>query len=466
MKIKNNSNDKEFYKRIFALVTPIVIQNLLSAAVGSADVIMLNYVGQSAISAVSLATQYTSILFMVFYGLGTGATMLCAQYFGKKEFEPIRVVEGMAMRISVAVSTVFGLMAFFKPDLMMLLFTKDQELISLGAVYLKYMSVTYLCWGILEIYLSVLRSIGKVKISMCLNVMAFSLNIVLNGVFIFGLFGAPKMGVAGVALATMLSRVIELIGCFAVSCFQKEIKLSFLYMLKKNKLLMQDFIRLSLPALGNDIVWGLAFSMYSVIMGHLGSDVVAANSLVTVVRNFGTTFCFGIASGGTILLGNIIGSNQMEEAKECASKLLKLTVLAGTVGGVIVLLVSPFVLEFASVTETAHKYLKYMLLINSYYVMGAAVNTTMICGIFRAGGDSRFGFICDTIDMWVYAVPLGFFAAFVLKLPVMAVYFLLCTDEFVKWPWVIKHYKSMKWLKNITRDDLFEASTVKSISEH
>ena len=113
MKIKNNSNDKEFYKRIFALVTPIVIQNLLSAAVGSADVIMLNYVGQSAISAVSLATQYTSILFMVFYGLGTGATMLCAQYFGKKEFEPIRVVEGMAMRISVAVSTVFGLMAFF-----------------------------------------------------------------------------------------------------------------------------------------------------------------------------------------------------------------------------------------------------------------------------------------------------------------------------------------------------------------
>ena len=229
---------------------------------------------------------------------------------------------------------------------------------------------------------------------------------------------------------------------------------------------MQDFIRLSLPALGNDIVWGLAFSMYSVIMGHLGSDVVAANSLVTVVRNFGTTFCFGIASGGTILLGNIIGSNQMEEAKECASKLLKLTVLAGTVGGVIVLLVSPFVLEFASVTETAHKYLKYMLLINSYYVMGAAVNTTMICGIFRAGGDSRFGFICDTIDMWVYAVPLGFFAAFVLKLPVMAVYFLLCTDEFVKWPWVIKHYKSMKWLKNITRDDLFEASTVKSISEH
>lgn len=456
MKSLQKEKDKEFYRRIFQLVSPIVVQNLLSAAVGSADVVMLNYVGQSAISAVSLATQYTSILFMVFYGLGTGATMLCAQYYGKGEFEPIRIVQGLAMKISLILSVALALVAFIRPDLMMMVFTKDQELIKLGSVYLRYMGVTYICWGILEIYLSVLRSIGKVKISMALNVMAFSLNIILNAVFIFGLFGAPKMGVAGVALATMLSRVIELLGCMIVSIKQKDIKLQFSYMLKNNKLLMQDFVRLSLPALANDIVWGLGFSMYSVIMGHLGSDVVAANSLVTVVRNFGTTFCFGIASGGTILLGNIIGKNDMEEAKECASKLMKLTVLAGAVGGGLVLLVSPFVLEFASLTETAHRYLKYMLLINSYYVMGAAVNTTLIAGVFRAGGDSRFGFICDTIDMWVYAVPLGFLAAFVLKLPVMAVYFLLCTDEFVKWPWVIKHYKSMKWLKNITRDDLFE----------
>ena len=457
MKLFKNEADKAFYGRVFALVAPIVVQNLLSAAVGSADVVMLNYVGQSAISAVSLATNYTSILFMVFYGLGTGATMLCAQYFGKGEYEPIRVVEGLALRISLVVSLAFAAAALFLPEGMMAIFTKDRELIELGTVYLRYMSVTYLCWSILEIYLSVLRSIGQVRVSMFLNILAFVLNIILNAVFIFGLFGAPKMGVAGVALATMLSRIVELIGCFAVSFTQKEIKLNFLYIFRSNKLLLKDFIRLSLPAMGNDVIWGLAFSMYSVIMGHMGSDVVAANSLVTVVRNFGTTFAFGIASGGTILLGSIIGANQMEEAKACASKLIRLTVLAGAFGGLLVLAVSPFVLEFASLTETAHGHLKGMLLINSYYIMGAAVNTMLIAGIFRAGGDSRFGFICDTIDMWLYAVPLGFIAAFVLKLPVMVVYFLLCTDEFVKWPWVIGHYRSMKWLKNITRDNLFEA---------
>ena len=382
--------------------------------------------------------------------------MLSAQYFGKGEYEPIRIIQGFALRISIIVSALFALAALLIPEQMMMIYTNDTELIQLGVTYLRYMSVTYLCWGILEIYLSVLRSIGEVKISMILNVIAFSLNIILNAVFIFGLFGAPKMGVAGVALATMLSRIVELIGCFVVSVRQKEIKLKFRYMFKKNKLLMQDFIRLSLPALGNDIIWGLAFSMYSVIMGHLGSDVVAANSLVTVVRNFSSTICFGIGSGGTILLGNIIGMNQMEEAKECASKILKLAIITGALGGIVILCVSPLVLKFATLTETAHRYLKYMLLVNSYYIMGGAVNATLIAGVFRAGGDSRFGFICDTIDMWVYAVPLGFIAAFVLKLPVMAVYILLCTDEFVKWPWVFKHYRSMKWLKNITRDDLFE----------
>lgn len=195
--------------------------------------------------------------------------------------------------------------------------------------------------------------------------------------------------------------------------------------------------------------------MYSVIIGHLGSDAVAANSFVIVVRNFGTVLCFGMASAGGILLGNEIGENRLEDARQDAKRLMKLTIISGAFGGLLILAATPIVLRYATLSDTAMHYLKYMLLINTYYVMGTAVNTTLIAGVFRSGGDSRFGFICDTIDMWCYAVPLGFFAAFVLKLPVMWVYFLLCTDEFVKWPWVLKHYRSGKWLHNITRDNLF-----------
>lgn len=393
---------------------------------------------------------------MIYYGLGTGASMLSAQYWGKKDIQAIRVIEGIALRFSLIVSLCFSAFALFAPNLMMRLFTNDAELIAIGAEYLRVMSVTYLCWGVVEIYLSILRSIGRVTVSMVLNVMTFSLNILLNAVFIFGLFGAPKLGAKGVAIATAASRIIELIGCIIVSLFNKDIKLNPAYLFIRNKLLFKDFVRLSLPAAGNDVAWSVAFSMYSVILGHLGSDAVAANSFVVVVRNFGTVLCFGTASAGGILLGNVMGAGDMEHAKTYASKLMKLTVITGVIGGALVLAVTPFVLYFADLSDTAMHYLKYMLLINTYYIMGTAVNTTLIAGVFRAGGDSRFGLICDTIDMWCYAVPLGFIAAFVFKLPVLVVYFLLCTDEFVKWPWVIKHYRSGKWLKNITREGLFE----------
>ncbi len=453
---KSNS---ALYKSIAALTWPIVLQNLLSAAVTSADVIMLNFVGQAHISAVSLAAQYASVLFMIYYGLGTGATMLCSQYFGKKDMRAIAVVEGIALRFSVLISVLAACSAFFIPRQMMRVFTPDPELIAIGAEYLRLVGVAYLCWGVTEIYLAVLRSVGRVAIATALNTVAFTLNILLNAVFIFGLFGAPKMGAKGVALATSISRLVELLLSLLVSHRSPDVKIRLEYLFLRNKMLFRDFFKMALPALLNDVSWGLAFSMYSVIIGQfLGSDMVAANSFVTQVRSFATVLCFSVATGGSIFLGHLIGDNQMEEADRAASAIMKLTVLSGLIGGVLILLTMRPVLAFARLTDTGKGYLRIMLLINSYYVMGAAVNTTLIAGVFRAGGDSRFGMICDTIDMWCYAVPLGFFAAAVLKLPPMWVYFLLCTDEFVKWPWVIGHYRSKKWLKNITRDNLFTDS--------
>ena len=445
------------YSRLLRLTVPIVLQNLLSAAVNSADVVMLNFVGQAHISAVSLAAQYASVLFMILYGLGTGVTMLAAQYFGKKEMRAVEAVEGIALRFSLIAAAVFAAAALCAPRLMMRVFTPDAELIGIGAGYLRYVSVAYLCWGIIEVYLATLRSIGRVAVCTALNTVAFTLNILLNAVFIFGLFGAPKLGAAGVALATSISRLVELALVFIVSRSSKDVKLKPSLLLIRNKLLFRDFLRMAMPALANDVSWGLAFSMYSVIIGQfLGSDMVAANSFAGLMRNLGTVLCFGVASAGGILLGQIIGEGRMEDADNTAKALMKMTVISGAIGGAIILAAMPLVLRFADLTDAGKGFLKVMLLIQSYYVMGAAVNTTLIAGVFRAGGDSRFGFICDTIDMWCYAVPLGFFAAAVLKLPPLWVYFLLCTDEFVKWPWVIGHYKSKKWLKNVTRDGLFD----------
>ena len=447
------------YRRLLRLTWPIVLQNLLSALVNSADVVMLNFVGQESLAAVSLAAQYANVLFSVFYGLGTGATILCSQYYGKGDLRAIHVVEGIALRFSIAITGLFALAALTVPEALMRLFTPDEALIRIGAEYFRFVAPAYLCWSVTEVYLAVLRSAGRVVVSTALNAAAFGLNILLNAVFIFGLLGTPKMGARGVALATTVSRAAQLMLVLAVSARSRDIKLRFSYLFVRHPALFTDFLRMALPAIANDVVWGAAYSTYSVIIGrYLGTDMVAANSFATLVHNFGTVLCFGVASAGGILLGQLIGDNRMREAEDAAKKLIILTVLFGLMGGLIVLGAMPLVLRFARLTDLGLRYLRVMLLINSYYVMGAAVNTTLIVGIFRAGGDSRWGLWCDLIDMWCYAVPLGFLSAAVLRLPPLWVYFLLCTDEFVKWPWVIRHYKSKKWLRNITREDLFNAN--------
>lgn len=446
--------NKQLYKRIFFITLPIIIQNLLSSAVNSADVIMLNYVGQDAISAGSLATQYGNIAFMIFFGIGTGVTILCAQYWGKGDVDAIHKVEGIALRFAIGIASVFMIGAFLIPELMMKVFTDDATLIELGADYLRLVAPCFMLWAITEVYLSVLRSAGRVTICTIIDGISLGTNVILNAMLIFGLCGFPKMGIAGVALATTLARALALVFCIVVSMRSKNVKMVFKPIFESHPVLLKDFIHMALPAVGNDVVWSVAFSMYSVILGHLGSDAVAANSIATVVRNLGCVMCYAIGSAAGIIVGQILGENKLEEAKKAGRTMLTASIISGIIGGILVLISMPFVLEFASLTPQALKYLKFMLFVTVYYITGTAVNTTLIAGVFRAGGDTKFGFICDTIDMWGYAVPLGFFAAFVLKLPVEWVYFLLCTDEFVKWPWVFKRFFSYKWVKNITREKL------------
>ena len=333
-----------------------------------------------------------------------------------------------------------------------MVFTNDPVLIQGGMEYLRILGISYLFMGVSQVYLCIMRSIERVVFSMWTFGTALILNIILNAIFIFGLFGMPEMGIAGAALATVLARGVELAICMVDAVRFQTVRFRVSAVFEKSPLLFQDYLKYALPAFGNEVVWGVAFSMYSVIMGHLGSDMVAANSVVVVARNLGTVVCFGIANGGAIYLGKMIGDGRMEAAKKDASRLCRVTFISGILGGILVLLVRPLMMNLVELTPKAADYLTIMLIINCYYVLGQAMNTTVICGIFRSGGDSRFGFICDIIDMWVFAVPMGFFCAFVLKLPPMWVYFIICLDEFVKMPFIYKHYKSYKWLKNITRE--------------
>lgn len=441
-----------FNKSILRLAVPIVLQNIVTTAVNSADVIMLGFVGQNALSAGSLANQVMFILQLVYTGISSGVIMLAAQYWGKKDTKTIEHIMGIGMQLSIFISSMFFIMAFFFPHILMRIFTNDINLITEGIPYLRMVSFSYLFMSFSQVYLCAMRSIERVHFSTVTNAVALILNIIFNAVFIFGLFGAPKLGILGVALATVIARAVEFAICVIDNFIPKAIHFHIKNVLEVNKILFFDFMKYSLPAFGNEIVWGVAFSMYSVIMGHLDSDIVAANAVVVVARNLGTVACFGIADAGAIILGKSIGSGNTDTIKSDSSHFVKITSMSAVVGGIVIFLLRPVFFTMADLTPTAKSYLGIMLFINMYYIVGQAFNTAMICGVFRSGGDSKWGFFCDIIDMWCYSVPLGFISAFVLKLPPMWVYFLICTDEFVKIPFVYKHYKSYKWLKNITRD--------------
>ena len=364
----------------------------------------------------------------------------------------IQTIFGIGTKLSALVGTIFGLAAILAPRFLMKIFTNDEALIFAGAEYLHIVGVSYFLLSFSQIIQATLKSIERTKIVTVITTAALLLNICLNAVFIFGLFGAPKMGIRGVALATTIARVMELALSVFVIYRSKEIKVRPECLFRRNALLLRDFVKYSLPAIGNEVVWGAGFASYAVIMGHLGSDLVAANSLVNVLRNLATIVCFGMAYGGAILVGKEIGAGQNEKAKRSASRLVKSTIFAGVIGAAALIASQPLLFKMAKLTEEATKMLSPLLYINALSIVGATINTVLICGVFRSGGDAKFGFVLDTIAMWAVSVPLGMVAAFVLHLPPLVVYLILYLDEFEKMPVNIFHYKSGKWLKNITRD--------------
>ena len=442
---------KSFYKDLRNVVQPMAIQNLISSAVNSADVIMLGYIGQTAIAASSLAGNVAFILFMISTGLSSGLVMLGAQYWGKKDTEAIKTLLGIGLRICCSVEIIVALVAAFYPRILMLIFTKNEALIAEGCRYLRAASFSYVCLSFSQMFQAGFKSIERVKIVTITSTTSLFLNIGLNAVFIFGLLGVPKMGITGVGIATSIARFIEMVICFIYAGRQTDIKFSVTCVFRRNKLLTRDFFKYSLPAVGNELVWGSAFAMYSVILGHLGEDIVAANSVVNTVRQLGSVLCFGMAYGGAIVVGKYMGAGDMAVAERNASRLARVTIFSGVLGAVLLICLYPVLPYIADLNETAAHYRNILLFINAYSLIGASINTVLICGIFRAGGDSKFGFVADIINMWCVSVPLGLLAAFVFKLPPLWVYFILFLDEFEKMPFVIHHYFKKGWLRNITR---------------
>ena len=438
-----------FGKKLTTLVIPIAFQQFMTALVSASDAFMLGFLSQNSMAAVSLAGQVMFVYSLFIFGITAGTSIFSAQYFGKGDKCAVERILGISLDFSMIVSAVFTFMSVSFPNLLMKIFTSDSELISLGAGYLRIVGVTHLLLGVSQIWLTVMKNCGQATHSAVISAVSMGLNILLNALLIYGF----HMGIAGAAAATVISKVVELAWAIAVMLKNNDIMIKLKNMLSPDHILLGDYIKAAAPVLGNMLMWGCGFTMYSVIMGHLSSDAVAANSIANIVKQLLICICSGVASGGSIMVGNELGRGNLSLAKEYGARLCKIAIISGFITGGVILLTIPMLGLIPTLTPTARHYLKYMLVVCSYYVVGKAVNMTTIAGIFCSGGDSRFGFICDSITMWAVTVPIGLFAAFVLKLPVLTVYTLINIDEIIKLPAVYRHYKKYYWVRDLTRSE-------------
>ncbi len=445
--------EKKFRNKILKLALPITAQQFMLALVSACDAFMLGGLNQNSLSAVSLASQITFVFNLILTALTIGENMFVAQYYGKRDFEGLRASAGLVLRYVLIVSVLFLILTLFIPKLLMGLFTNDKILIAYGVKYLKLIGLSYVFSGVLQVLQGILKNCGYVgKCTMVSTVVVFT-NILLNAIFIYGYFGFPRMEIAGAALATVIANGLGLLITIYILYLKKELWIGISDIKVRDVAIIRKFWKHVYPVLFNELVWGGGFTMYSVILGHLGSDAVAANSIANITKNLLICICTGFGYGGSIIVGNLLGEGNLTEARKSGNTLCKIAILSGILTGGMILLVTPAILHCTNLTDAARGYLKYMLFMSSYYVIGKSINSMTIGGIFPAGGDTKFGLKCDMITMWCFAVPLGCIAAFVLKLPVLLVYFVLNLDELVKLPAVFKHYRKYKWLNNLTETE-------------
>lgn len=447
----SKTRDNELAQQMLHLVVPIAIQQFMLALVSATDALMLGFVDQTSLSAVSLAGQVQFVLNLFVAGIAAGCGIMIAQYWGKRDTASIEKVMPVALYTNLLSGGIFTVLALMIPGGLMRIFTNDPLLIANGASYLRAVALSYVFCGISQIYLILLKNTGHAALSSKISSSAVIINIILNAILIFGLFGAPRLGIVGAAYATVTARLVELVWAYFAVRHTHNVAIRWSGILYTSKVLTKDFWYYTTPALGAALVWGIAFVLYSVILGHMGSDAVAANSIASIVKSMVQCVIRGVSAGAGILVGNLLGANELEKAKTYGGRITRISILIGVVTGTILIILSPFVSHVAPMSDTARGYLQFMMVVLGFNLMGQSVNTTVLDGIFCAGGDAKFDMIGNLGAMWCFSVPLGFITAFVFHAPVWLVYIIISLDEIVKLPAVYKHYKKYVWVRNITR---------------
>lgn len=448
----NTRENRDFYKAMMGIALPITLQNLIASSVNMLDTLMITSLGKESLAAVGLANQVFFFYSVTIFGVATGSSIFISQFWGKKDKVNIRRILGLAIGISTLLGFMFTLAVLFMPDHIMRIFSKDGEVIRLGVDYIRIVSLSYIITGISFCYAVASRSIGQAKMPMVVSIVSFVTNGLFNYLLIFGKLGFPKLGIKGAAYGTLIARGVEIVLIlYAIySDSSNPLAGSIKEMTDWSKNFVNRYFKTAYPVIINEALWSLGNVLYSIAYAKIGTEATASVQILSTVQNVFMVTTRGLANACTVMVGNKIGADEEDTAVEYANKFIKLALVLGTILSIILVSTRDIILmAFRNLSPEVYIMSKRLLLVLAIFFTIKVLNGTLIVGIFRGGGDTRFSMLLEMGTVWFVGVPLAFLGSVVLKLPIYYVVSLAYLEEVVKAALGIPRVISKKWVINV-----------------
>ena len=447
------TKDRSFYRSLVTLAVPISLQNLVTFAVSFADNVMIGSLGDDAISGVYIGGQLQSVLQMFVGGIEGAILILAAQYWGKKDTQSIRKVVSIGIKFALAVGLLFSLVAVLFPQWVIRAFTTEPGVIQEGAAYVQIVGFTYLFFSVSQVMIAAMRSVETARIGLYISCMALVINVCLNYVFIFGHFGFPAMGVRGAALATLVSRILEMcVGIGYVFFVDRKLRFGLKDLLHTDRQLLRDFIRYGLPVIGGQVVWAINSLANTKILGYYSAGVIAAASITGMLHNLVYVWMNGMSSAVGIITGKTVGAGQYEKMKEYSKTVQMIFLFVGLISGAAVFLARDGFISLYNASPEAQAYSRQFINVISVTIIGTCYQAACLFGLVKSGGDISFVFKNDTIFVFLVVIPSSLLAMW-LGAPPWVVFACLKCDQILKCFVAIVKINRYNWMKNLTRDN-------------
>ena len=443
-------NQPSFYRKTLPLMAPIVLQQLITIGINFMDNLMIGGFGETSISAAAFANQFYGFFQFVCMGLGSGAVVMSSQFWGQKNREAMRYVAAIAFRFTLAVCLLFTALTVLKPALVIGLFTSLPAVIRTGTPYMRLIGITILLSGLSSTAAYLMRSVGEIRVALWGSGIAFILNIFFNWVFIFGKLGAPRLELVGAAVGTLIARIFECAFVFGYFVFSEQrFGFRLRHLAVRRASVTRNYIHYSIPVLISDTLLGLSISMVTMVIGHVGEEIAAANAIVGSLVQVLSVLNMGMAGASAVVIGNTIGTGDYRLAREEGNSYILLSLIIGVVIIPILIVLENVYFSAYSISESTRALAHGMMMYNYLILPLQTMAYVLSKGVLRGGGDTRFLLAADSSLVWFFSLPLGALSGLVWHWSPLITYILLRLEFPLKGLLCLLRYRSGRWIRRI-----------------